>query len=169
MVEGDVADDLAPTGESGDPSEPPPIDLSPDELVESIQQGADGPQDLTTLTGFFGESDAPGYHRLFTDEMLKSWVDIRDDDIRYRRRTSGEQDAYGGRSVVWVVNGSILVKGEVTVAGAEADFLTGPLSAVTRFEPGDEDIAVPMKGRKFQAALGGSPDQSPRGPACCIA
>jgi hypothetical protein len=164
MVEGDV-----PADEPGD-SAPAPVDFGPDELVDNIQRGARGPQDLSTLTGFFGESDAPGYHRLFTDETLQSWVDIRDDDIRYRHRISGEEDAYGGRSVVWVVNGAILVNGSLSVAGgAEAGFLTGPLSAGARVHPCDGDVEVPTKGSGMGPKFAGSPDQTPRGAACCIA
>ena len=83
----------------------------------------------SALCGYLGESDADGCRRLFTDPTLTSWVDIVEEAIRYRWRVPGEQGGYGGRSVVWVDNGVPLVEGEVTIANAESDFLSGPWSS----------------------------------------
>jgi hypothetical protein len=124
------------------PRHPPqhPWDLSSDEIVGQIQRGSRGPQDLTVLCGFLGKSDAPGHHRLFTDPTFKRWIDVPDDAIRYRHRVASEHDTHGGRSVLWVVNGALLLHGEVTVAGAEACFLSGPYSAKPAPAPDHEAI-----------------------------
>jgi hypothetical protein len=142
MADGGTADDpnaVTSTGESGGPSSGRPVDLAPDTIADSLQR--DGKtHDLITLCGFLGTSDAAGYVRLFTDPTFQCWVDICEDDIRHRQRIPAEQDAFGGRSMVWVAREALLVKGEVTRADAEAKFLTGAWSSEAPSQLGDEGL-----------------------------
>jgi hypothetical protein len=142
-------------------------DLAADELVDDVQPADRGPQDLTVLSGFLGKSDAPGHHRLFTSPTFNRWVDIPDDAIVHRRRVPAEQDAFGGRSLIWVRNGAILVRGEVTSAGAEAHFLKGPLSTAARVQPGGEVAFLPPPDDDDDAQAAGSPALTLSGPRCC--
>jgi hypothetical protein len=145
-------------------SEPQSLGLFPGAIVNGPQRPDRTAQDLCALRGYLGESDADGCRRLFTDPRLRSWVDIAEEAIRYRCRVPGEQDAYGGRSVVWVDNGAPLVKGEVAIADAESDFLTGRWSSQMSWQPDDDGIGC-------ATALGparlfsGRP--TPAGAPCC--
>jgi hypothetical protein len=118
------------------------------------------------LCGFLRESDAPGYQRLFTGPTFKRWVDIPDDDILGQQRIMSEQETFGERSVVSINNSTRLVTGEVTVAGAEADFLAGPWSSETPWEPSDEAIDRAIA-RPKNALWLISPYSSPAGRPCC--
>jgi hypothetical protein len=162
MADAAPADEPDPSAGSPDSVERPTWDLSPDEIVRGLQHEGGGPQDVSVLCGFLGESDAPGYHRLFTDPALKHWVDIPDDAIRYRHRVPDEQDGYGGRSVVWVANGAVLVRGAVTIAGAEADFLIGPWSAGACWQPCDQAVTY---AKPVSAVAAASPAATSKG--CC--
>jgi hypothetical protein len=143
-----------------------PEGLAPDELVDAVLKGSREPQTLSVLKGFLGTSDAPGYHRLFTDATFKRWFDIPDNAIRHWRRMPAEQDACGG-TVLWVEAGALLVSGEViSTSDAEAAFLTGALSAKARVPLIDEGIAFAPPPSE-DAAQGGSPDISPEGRRCC--
>lgn len=115
-------------------------DLRSDEIVEALQRFG-GPQELVALVGLLGESDESKHHRLFVDPALTCWLDIRDDDIIYRRRIRGEQDAYGERSVLLVKRRAVLAKGEVTTADAEAEFLGGGDARALRCEPYEQIFA----------------------------
>lgn len=115
-------------------------DLSPDEIVEAVL-GRDAPQNLITLVGFLGDSDVRGHHRLFVDPALTRWLDIRDADIVERRRIPKEHDTHGGRSVLYVKREAVLLKGEVTSADAEAEYLCGGDASALRSEP-DESLLV---------------------------
>jgi len=118
------------------------------------------------LCGFLRESDAPGYQRLFTGPTFKRWVDIPDDDILGRHRIMSEQETFGERSVVSINNSARLVRGEVTIASAEADFLAGPWSSDTPWEPSDEGINRAIA-RPKNGPWTISPWSSPSGPGCC--
>lgn len=104
------------------------------------------------MRGFLGRSDKVGHYRLFSDPALKRWVDIPENAIRHRRRIPGDEDGYGERSVVWVHNDVALVQGEVTTAGAEADFLLGPWSSDLPEPPSDEEIQAALRVVNFAAA-----------------
>lgn len=145
------------------PCEPRSLDVTSDAIVNGLQRPDRAAHDLSALCGYLGESDADGCQRLFTDPTLTSWVDIAEKTIRYRCRVPGEQGAYGGRSVVWVDDGASLVKGEVTIADAEADFLTGPWSSQMSWQPDDAIgcATTPKPPRLF------SPKPSRSGWACC--
>jgi hypothetical protein len=147
---------------------PEDLDLKSDELVDDVQQGSRAPQALSVLTGFLGESDADGYHRLFTDQTFKYWIDIPDHAIRHRRRIPAEQEAFGGGSMLWVDEGALLVSGEViSTADAETSFLTGELSTKARFTPDDADLTFAPPPETEAEAGAGSPQPSPQGPHCC--
>jgi hypothetical protein len=129
-------------------------DLRPDEIVEAMEKFG-GPQELVALVGFLGESDRPKHHRLFVDPALTCWVDIRDADIVYRRRIRGEQDAYGERSALLVKRKAVLVKGEVTTADAEAEFLSGGDARMLHCEPYEQVFAcklIPVAGSRFKSS-----------------
>lgn len=143
-----------------------PEDLTPDELVDAVLKGAPEPPRLSVLKGFLGTSDARGYHRLFTDETFRRWLDIRDDAIVHRRRIAVEPDGLDG-TMLWVEDGALLVRGEVTsTADAEADFLKGALSAKARLPLIDEGAASPAPPGADEAQVG-SPAASPKGEGCC--
>jgi hypothetical protein len=130
----------------------------------SLQQPDRAAQDLSPLCGYLGESETGGCLRLFTDPTLTSWVDIAEEAIRRRCRIPGEQDAYGGRSVMWVDNCVPLVKGEVAIADAESDFLTGPWNSQTPWQLDDGCIGCAMTPKLIPWP---SSIPSPSGPACC--
>jgi hypothetical protein len=145
---------------------PEDLDLTSDELVDEVQQGSRAPQVLSVLIGFLGESDAHGYHRLFTEPSFMHWIDVPDDSIVHRRRIPAEQDAFGGRSILWVADGALLLKGEViSTAEAEGDFLTGAWSTKARFTPDDGDLEFEPPPEDEPAF--GSPEPSPKGDRCC--
>jgi hypothetical protein len=145
-------------------SEPQSLDLSSGATVNGLQQPDRAAQDLSALCGYLGESDTGACLRLFTDPTLTSWVDIAEDAIRRRCRIPGEQDAYGGRSVVWVDHGTPLVRGEVTIADAEFDFLTGPWSSQMSWQFDDDGIGCAMAPKLIPWP---SSKPSPSGIACC--
>jgi len=148
------------------PSEPS-SDFTSGAIVNGLQRPDRPTHNLSALCGYVGESDADGCQRLFTDPTLTSWVDIAEEAIRYRYRVPGDQGAYGGRSVVWVDDGTSLVKGEVTIPDAQADFLSGPLSREAPRHLGDEGIAYAAQAPKFFPTFGASPSLTRPGPACC--
>jgi hypothetical protein len=115
-------------------------DLRSDEIVEALERFG-GPQELVALVGFLGESDRREHHRLFVDPALTCWLDIRDTDIVYRRRIRAEQGTYGERSVLLVKRKAVLMKGEVTTADAEAEFLSGGDARGLRCEPYEQAFA----------------------------
>jgi hypothetical protein len=115
-------------------------DLSPDEIVAAVL-GRGAPENLITLVGFLGDSDTRGHHRLFVDPALTRWLDIPDADIVQRHRIPREHDTYGGRSVLYVRRDAVLLKGEVTTADAEAEYLTGGDAGALHSEP-DESLLV---------------------------
>jgi hypothetical protein len=138
-------------------------DLSPDELVSDVL-GSDGPQDLITLVGFVGECSVPGYHRLYVDPALTCWVDVPDGDIAHRRRLPAESDAFGGRSVLWVNRDAVLIKGALTSAQSEADFLAGDCGAEIASNPCDETLQA---AKMAPVAAAFSIHLTPPGPTCC--
>lgn len=144
-------------------SEARSLDLSSGAIVNGLRLPDRAAHDLSALCGYLGESDADGCRRLFTDPTLTSWVDIAEEAVRYRCRVPGEHGAYGGRSVVWFDNGGPLVKGEVTIADAESDFLTGPWSSQMSWQSDDAIgcATAPKPARLFS----GRP--TPAGAPCC--
>jgi hypothetical protein len=134
--------------------------LSSDDVVDAVKEPA-GPQDLITLVGFFGASNRRGHPRLFVDSELTQWLDIRDADIIDRRGIPDEQDAHGGRSVLLVKRGALLMKGEVTIADAEAEFLSGGDAHALRCEP-DKQTLVRRPPEHTKTKL-----LTPVGPVCC--
>jgi hypothetical protein len=144
-----------------------PDDGASDELVDDVLEPAGGPQALSVLIGFFGQSDISGHRRLYTHHTFRQWLDIPDADIVHRRRIPAEQDVFGARSVLWVRGGSLMVRGELTTAEVEARFLSGSLSASVR-SPLDVErfgiIAPPPDDVEDFAA---SPAMTPVGRKCC--
>jgi hypothetical protein len=135
--------------------------LRSDDVVEGVEEPA-GPQDLITLVGFLGDSGGHGQPRLFVDSELTQWLDIRDADIIDRRRIPDEQDAHGGRSVLLVKRESVLMKGEVTIADAEAEFLGGGDARALRCEPGEQTLVCgPLDDPRVTKLL------TPPGAKCC--
>jgi hypothetical protein len=137
-------------------------DLSPDEIVEAVL-GRGAPQNLITLVGFLGDSDTSGHHRLFVDPALTCWLDVPDADIVHRHHIPEEQETYGGRSMLYVKRGAVLLKGEVTTADAEAAFLSGGDTRALCSEP-DERLLVcqPLATAHTKTYL-----PSPRTSECC--
>jgi hypothetical protein len=114
-------------------------DLSPDEIVEAVL-GRDAPKDLITLVGFLGDSEVSGHHRLFVDPALTRWLDVPDADVVHRHHVPAEQETYGGRSVLYVKREAVLLKGEVTTADAEAQFLGGGDASALCCEPDERGL-----------------------------
>jgi hypothetical protein len=141
------------------------LDLSPDELVEDLLGRDRVPPDLITLRGYLGESDARGYHRLFTEPALQRWVDIRDADIVYRERVSAEEGAYGARTVLWVRREATLVKVRMIGAEEESRFVLGPCGEEILCGP-PECCCPPDPGVQGLVA-GWSVNLSRSGRACC--
>jgi hypothetical protein len=137
------------------------LDLSSDEIVEAVS-GRDAPQDLITLTGFLGESGVAGHHRLFTDPALTCWVDVPDADIVHRHRMTEDEETYGARSVLCVKREAVLLKGEVTIAEAEAEFLRGGDARALFCEP-DERLLICRPLPAFTKTM----LPTPPGPPCC--
>jgi hypothetical protein len=138
------------------------LDLPSGAIVNALQRPDHAAHDLSALCGYLGKSDTARCQRLFTDPTLTIWVDIAEEAIRWCCRVPGEQGAYGGRSVVWVDNGAPLVKGKVTITNAQADFLTGPWSSQTSWQPDDEGIrCAPRRAHPT------SSNPTPAGIACC--
>jgi hypothetical protein len=144
--------------------DPQSLDLSSGASVNGLQQPDRAAHGLIALRGYLVESDADGCQRLFTDPTLTSWVDIAEEAIRHRCRVPGEQGAYGGRSVVWVDGSGSLMKGEVAIADAESDFLTGPWSSQTPWQLDDDGIGCAMAPKLIPWP---SSKPSPSGIACC--
>ena len=136
-------------------------DLRPDRIVEAVL-GRDAPSNLITLIGFLGESSVRGHHRLFVNPALTCWLDVPDADIVYRHRIPEEEDKYGGRSVLYVKREAVLLKGEVTTAEAEAEFLDGDDAPAVRCEPDDRLFIC-----RVLAPYSKTPHYSPGPPACC--
>ena len=136
-------------------------DLSTDDIVEALVEPG-GPEDLITLVGFLGDSDRRGHPRLFVDSALAHWLDIPDADIVDRRRIPDEEDAHGGRSVLLVKRGAVLMKGAVRTADAEAGFLSGGDARALRCEP-DEHVLVGRSAAQHQQTR----YLTPTGPRCC--
>jgi hypothetical protein len=137
------------------------LGLRSDDVVEGVEEPA-APQDLITLVGFLGDTDRSGQPRLFVDAALTQWLDIRDADIIDRRRIPHEQDTHGGRTVLLVKRGTVLMKGEVTITDAETEFLGGADALALRCEP-DEQALVrgPLDDPRVTRLL------TPPGAKCC--
>lgn len=153
--------------EARDPSTARAVDLAPDTIADAQQR--DGKtRDLVTLCGFLGTSDAADHVRLFTDPAFQCWVDICEGDIRHRQHLPAEQDAFGGRSIVWANSEVRLVQGEVTTADAEAKFLTGPWSSETPWQLGHECLDGATLGPKgIYSDAPDAPSPRPTGIGCC--
>jgi hypothetical protein len=110
-----------------------PPDLSSDEIVDAVL-GSGAPKDLIALVGYLGDSDTHRHHRLFAGPTLTHWLDIPDAAIVHRVR---EPDVHGGRSVLFVKRSTVLRKGEVTSADAEAHYLGGGDAAAVHYGLGE--------------------------------
>jgi hypothetical protein len=104
------------------------VELEPDDLVARLTTETDTIADVVALVGFLGVGSA-GHCRLYADPELSVSMDIAPENIVHRHRIPAEQDALGGRSVIWVKREAMdapLV--EEPAEQLEAEFLTGPLA-----------------------------------------
>jgi hypothetical protein len=110
-----------------------------DETGEAVLGGS-MPEELTTLVGFLDDSETRGHRRLFVDPALTNWLDVSQADIVHRDDVPGEQDAHGGRSVLRVKSDAVLLRGAVTTADAEMEFLGGGDAWALRCEPDEQTL-----------------------------
>ena len=141
------------------------FDLSSDDFVDDVLQGSDVPPDVIKLEGYLGTSGAAGYHRLFTDAALRSWVDIPRADIVYREQTGDGN--YGQPSTVWVTRTAVLLKGRLITAEEESRFLIGDCGEEIPCPPPGCDCTPAIGHPKRLWHRGGSYNASRSGPACC--
>jgi hypothetical protein len=85
----------------------PEPDLQPDDVVSGIEerlreieQDPKAP-DLVALIGFLGEAPN-GDPRLFADDSMNRWIQLRADDIVARERLPEGPGGYAPRTVIWV-------------------------------------------------------------------
>jgi hypothetical protein len=105
-----------------------PLDLEPDELPSRLGAG-EQPADVVRLVGFLGPKVGDA-HRLYANERFDSWLDISPEDILHRHRIPPEQDAFGGRTMLFVKGEAMRRPVQQDTADRLAgEFLSGPFSA----------------------------------------
>lgn len=101
----------------------PKIEQHP--LVEAlVSDPAKPPERTTKLFGLPGKSADPNATRLWFDDDLTSYVEFPNEAIRHSRELPDDEG-----TIVWVAADAELSYGSVTSHAAQADFLTGSITA----------------------------------------
>jgi hypothetical protein len=99
-----------------------------DSLVEALVEDPANPPKLATLAGFLGASARDDSCRVYVDPTLGDWFDVNKSDIVHVVRLPGDDDAFGGSSVVWVRQDATLERSPAYFAEHEGEFLQGDIS-----------------------------------------
>ena len=87
------------------PDEPGGIDRPQDPIVDRLKPDPSQPTVPTlTLIGFFGESDRPGYRRLYFTRTLDNFAEFRAEDVLHIATIPPEQPPFIGEQAtrVWI-------------------------------------------------------------------
>jgi hypothetical protein len=129
-----------PTGLGGKPKPTParpPVDLSPDEVIDDIVAHFKGLQGVTVLIGYLGDSPkGPTYVRFYPDLSLVTYCDILKTDIVRRERIQRTDDADASKIFVSASTKFRVVKGVETEM--EASFLKGQIASSHTTDTGEE-------------------------------
>lgn len=77
-------------------------DLTPDDHVARLEALLPAGAKVVKLVGFLGEEVYDGYHRLYADAALSTWIEIPAAQIVLRERIPAEHGELGGRSEIYV-------------------------------------------------------------------
>jgi|SRR5215218_5044138 len=101
-----------------------------DNLVSSLNIDPAAGSGVAVLRGYAGESDQPGYRRLYLSPALDSHVDIPDDAVVESREIPTDASPLGlGGTVVWVRKDADLLVKRTVSRKVSGDFLEGAISS----------------------------------------
>ena len=96
-------------------------DFAPDGLPDHLASDGSQPPRTIAFTGFLGASHLEGHVRLYLDEELREWFDVRTADILHIKRY-GEGDLSG--TVIWVDQRTNLERRRPVPEAFDGEYLT---------------------------------------------
>jgi hypothetical protein len=71
-----------------------------DNLVEALSEGAQS-EGFEVLHGWLGKSDRPGYQKIYGNEEMTTFVEVKEEDIQMAKSLESSDDPMAG-SLIWV-------------------------------------------------------------------